>query len=98
MTRAGVGLDEILRFSAERRWLGPSDTTSCMPVRALLSGEPFLERFTDRGLVIEVRANRMPDGGIVTTFTDITPASRPPKRWSASTRRWSGGCASAPRN
>src|ERR1700742_4173969 len=24
------------------------------------------------GLVIEVRANRMPDGGIVTTYTDIT--------------------------
>ena len=25
-------------------------------------------------MVIEVRANRMPDGGIVTTFTDITPS------------------------
>jgi tRNA U34 5-methylaminomethyl-2-thiouridine-forming methyltransferase MnmC len=24
--------------------------------------------------VIEVRANRMPDGGLVTTFTDITPS------------------------
>ena len=24
--------------------------------------------------MIEVRANRMPDGGIVTTFTDITPS------------------------
>ena len=28
----------------------------------------------ERGLVVEVRANRMPDGGIVTTFTDITPS------------------------
>ena len=27
-----------------------------------------------RGLVIEVRAGRMPDGGLVTTFTDITPS------------------------
>ena len=34
--------------------------------------EPFLERFAEPGMVIEVRANRMPDGGIVTTFTDIT--------------------------
>jgi len=34
--------------------------------------EPFLERFTKPGLSLEVRANRMPDGGIVTTFTDIT--------------------------
>jgi signal transduction histidine kinase/CheY-like chemotaxis protein len=33
--------------------------------------EPFLERFAE-GMVIEVRANRMPDGGIVTTFTDIS--------------------------
>ena len=32
------------------------------------------ERFAERGLVVEVRANRMPDGGIVTTFTDITPS------------------------
>ncbi len=36
--------------------------------------EPFLERFAEPGLSIEVRANRMPDGGIVTTFTDITPS------------------------
>ena len=34
----------------------------------------FRERFAERGLVIEVRANRMPDGGLVTTFTDITPS------------------------
>src|ERR1700756_5895793 len=45
------------------------------PVRKYRSeAEPFLERFADRGLVIEVRANRMPDGGLVTTFTDITPS------------------------
>ena len=36
--------------------------------------EPFLKRFADRGLVVEVRTNRMPDGGIVTTATDITPS------------------------
>ena len=30
--------------------------------------------FAERDLVVEVRANRMPDGGIVTTFTDITPS------------------------
>src|SRR5208282_4316240 len=30
--------------------------------------------FPERGLVIEVRANRMPGSGIVTTFTDITPS------------------------
>jgi len=39
-----------------------------------VASEPFLERFEDRDLVMEVRANQMPDGGIVTTFTDITPS------------------------
>jgi signal transduction histidine kinase/CheY-like chemotaxis protein len=43
-----------------------------MQIERYVSGnEPFLERFA-QGLVIEVRANRMPDGGIVTTYTDIT--------------------------
>src|SRR5581483_3801099 len=37
------------------------------------SSEPFLERLSERDLVMEVRANPMPDGGIVSTFTDITP-------------------------
>ena len=36
------------------------------------SSAPFLERVPERDLVMEVRANPMPDGGIVTTFTDIT--------------------------
>src|SRR5205807_5875963 len=42
--------------------------------RYLAGSEPFLERFVERGRVVEIRANHMPDGGIVTTFTDITPS------------------------
>ncbi len=37
-------------------------------------GEPYLERLADRNLVIEVRANRMPGGALVITFSDITPS------------------------
>src|SRR5207237_10918258 len=40
--------------------------------RYVSGSEPFPERFAGDARVIEVRANRMPDGGIVTTFTDIT--------------------------
>src|SRR4029078_11487171 len=36
--------------------------------------EPFLERFPERELVIDVRATRMPDAGLIMTFTDITPS------------------------
>ena len=35
---------------------------------------PFRERCPDRGLVVEVRVGPMPDGGMVTTLTDITPS------------------------
>jgi Na+/proline symporter/signal transduction histidine kinase len=74
LVRAGVGLADILRFNVGR---GPNagrhseEFVSAQIERYVTSNEPFLERFTE-GMVIEVRANRMPDGGFVTTFTDIT--------------------------
>src|SRR5260370_34905957 len=37
-------------------------------------GEPYLERLPDRHMVIEVRTNRMPGGGRVITFSDVTPS------------------------
>ena len=77
LTRVGVTLDEILRFSAEQGALGPATIETLVRERLahyVTDSEPFLERFADRGLVVEVRANRMPDGGIVTTVTDITPS------------------------
>jgi Na+/proline symporter/signal transduction histidine kinase len=75
LTRVGTGLDEILRFNAAR------NNPDAEAVDALVqehvnqyvsSSAPFLERAPERDLVMEVRANPMPDGGIVTTFTDIT--------------------------
>jgi Na+/proline symporter/signal transduction histidine kinase len=75
LIRAGVGLDEILRFNARRGSADQvEDFVSAQLERYVSATEPFRERFAGRGLVIEVRANRMPDGGIVTTFTDVTPS------------------------
>jgi len=76
LVRLGVGLDEILRFNAETGAFGSGKADTLVEDRlaGYVAGEPYLERFPDRGLVIEVRANRMPGGGIVTTFTDITPS------------------------
>src|SRR5207253_7824060 len=76
LTRVGTGLDDILRFHAEGRTSDKHAIEMLVReslVRYVASGEPFLERFDDRDLVMEVRANPMPEGGIVTTFTDITP-------------------------
>ena len=69
-TRSCASTPSAARSAATR------STSSCASrlERYVAGSEPFLERFAERDLVIEVRANRMPDGGIVTTFTDITPS------------------------
>jgi Na+/proline symporter/signal transduction histidine kinase/CheY-like chemotaxis protein len=77
LTRVGVALDEILRHIAGRgmRETANLDAEVALRITRYTSeAEPFLERFAEHGLVIEVRADRMPDGGLVTTFTDITPS------------------------
>jgi Na+/proline symporter/signal transduction histidine kinase/CheY-like chemotaxis protein len=77
LTHVGTGLDGILRFHAERNAAGAAAVDAFVTERLeryIASSEPFLERFVERDLVMEVRANPMPDGGIVTTFTDITPS------------------------
>jgi Na+/proline symporter/CheY-like chemotaxis protein len=77
MLRIGVALAEILRLNAERGAFGPGDPESQVRERLpryTADLQPFLERFPDRGLVVEVRVNRMPDGGVVATLADITPS------------------------
>jgi len=77
LTRIGIALEEILRHIASE---GASDVRELDDqvaqrlAKYTSEAEPFLERIAERGLVIEVRADRMPDGGLVTTFTDITPS------------------------
>jgi Na+/proline symporter/signal transduction histidine kinase/ActR/RegA family two-component response regulator len=77
LTRVGTGLDQILRFNAENSTSDPDVVDALVRERLgryIASSEPFLERFAERDLVMEVRANPMPDGAIVTTFTDMTPS------------------------
>ncbi len=77
LTRVGIALDDILRHIAEHGERHARNVDAFIAeriARYTSEAEPFLERFAERGLVIEVRANRMPDGGLVTTFTDITPS------------------------
>ena len=74
LTLVGVGLADILRFNAGRGGIDSASAEAFVgeQIKLYAAGtEPFLQR-SEPGLVIEVRANRMPDGGTVTTFTDIT--------------------------
>ena len=77
LIRVGSGLADILHFNGRRSDVAPEridDFVQAQIERYVSGREPFLERFAEPGTVIEVRANHMPDGGIVTTFTDITPS------------------------
>ncbi len=77
LTRIGIALDEILRHIAKQDAPDARDLDAQVAERVARytsETEPFLERVAGRRLVIEVRVDRMPDGGLVTTFTDITPS------------------------
>src|SRR5271165_3294183 len=74
MLRHGVGLDEIVRFNAARGAYGPGDSEDFVAERVaalLYDDQPTrLRLFSTR--TIEIRTARLPDGGIVTTYTDVT--------------------------
>jgi Na+/proline symporter/signal transduction histidine kinase len=75
MLHHGVGLDEIVRFNAGRGAYGPGDSEDFVTdrVAALLYDDtPTRLRLFSSHRVIEVRSARLPDGGIVTTYTDVT--------------------------
>ena len=75
MIRIGVGVDEIIRFNAERGLYGSGPTDEFIVTRLdLLTNEPepFRLRLHPSQRVLEVRSARIPDGGIVTTYTDVT--------------------------
>jgi Na+/proline symporter/signal transduction histidine kinase/CheY-like chemotaxis protein len=75
--RIGMGLEEVARFNAERGVYGPGSVDGHVASRIeLLVNEPDPVRLLlhHSGDTIEIRSARMPDGGVVTTYTDITQA------------------------
>ncbi|HTE96146.1 MAG TPA: NahK/ErcS family hybrid sensor histidine kinase/response regulator, partial [Bradyrhizobium sp.] len=77
LVQIGIPLREILEFMAAIIPPGFGDSESLIEMRLkayTTEGEPYLERLQDRHMVIEVRANRMPGGGLVITFSDVTPS------------------------
>ncbi len=73
--RVGVPLDEIIRNSAARGDLGDGSIDDIVADRILKytdTKETFQERIGGGERVVEVRTDSMPQGGIVTTYSDIT--------------------------
>jgi Na+/proline symporter/CheY-like chemotaxis protein/two-component sensor histidine kinase len=79
LVQIGIPLREILEFmgAISPPGIGESDSGALLEMRLsayTTEGEPYLERLPDRHMVIEVRSNRMPGGGLVITFSDVTPS------------------------
>ena len=77
LIRAGITVEEILRFNARRGLFGRADADVEDEVNKRLdylrSGSRYrYQRQQPSGQVIELQGNPMPDGGFVTTYTDIT--------------------------
>jgi len=77
IVQIGIPLQELLAYLKTKD--APSyEDPDVLAERRLAAyttvGEPYLERLVDRQMVIEVRANRMPGGELVITFSDITPS------------------------
>lgn len=73
--RVGAPLDKILRVLAERGDFGVGDIDQLVEsrlYRLAVRKETFQERVLSGRRHIEIRTSSMPQGGIVTTFSDIT--------------------------
>jgi len=73
--RVGAPLDKILRACAERGDFGSGDIDKLVADRLVKLGvahETFQEHFDSGKRILEIRTSPMPQGGIVTTYSDIT--------------------------
>ena len=73
--QVGTKLDDLIRFNARRGIYGAGSVEEYIAIRHKLlvnTVEPFRLAFPDQGHVIELRAQHMPDGGLVVTYTDVS--------------------------
>ncbi|HEX5999082.1 MAG TPA: NahK/ErcS family hybrid sensor histidine kinase/response regulator, partial [Hyphomicrobiaceae bacterium] len=74
--RVGASLDQILRVCAERGDFGRAKDIDALVAERLIklavTHETYQEHFIDGKRILEIRTSPMPQGGIVTTYSDIT--------------------------
>ncbi len=71
----GKHVRDILRHNVERGECGPGEINELIEKRVahLSSGASYtFLRYREDGTVLEIKGNRMPEGGYVTSYTDIT--------------------------
>ncbi len=75
MIQTGIDLEAIVRFNAGRGAYGARDADTLVRERIAafrLESGPQRLRLHPSGRVIEIRANLLPNGGVVATYTDVT--------------------------
>jgi Na+/proline symporter/signal transduction histidine kinase/ActR/RegA family two-component response regulator len=74
--RVGAPLDQILRVCAERGDFGRAGDVNALVAERMLklavTHETFQEHFDGGRRILEIRTSPVPQGGIVTTYSDIT--------------------------
>ncbi len=73
--RVGTPLDQILRTCAKRGDFGPGDVDTLVAdrmMRLAVAHETIQEHFEGGKRILEIRTSPMPQGGIVTTYSDLT--------------------------
>lgn len=87
---AGRPVEELIRFNVERGLCGPGDVKDQVNRRMyhMRRGTPHnYERVLPSGNVIEIRGSPMPQGGYVTTFTDVSHYKKSEEALRASEKR-----------
>jgi PAS domain S-box-containing protein len=75
IARPGTSLADLVRFNAQRGEYGPGDIEQHVRERvaaARLSDAQSFQRRRPDGTVLEVRGCRLPGGGLITIYADIT--------------------------
>ena len=75
----GKPIEEVLEFNAARGEMGEGDAAQLVARRMqhLRRGTDYVyQRAGPDGMVLEIRGNRMPGGGFVTSYTDVTGYKR----------------------
>jgi len=75
--QVGISMERIVRYNAARGSYGPGKIDEQVAARLHSfqhDVEPVRLKLYPSGKVIEIRSNLLPDGGHVTTYTDVTDA------------------------